>query len=171
MLMETSQMGKRSSIEISIHWATQSAIASKGSRPIKCYRVKDLRTSNPGVSRSHLSGHAKQHRSHGPISTHRFSMHRNLPFVVQSNFRAELKFKMDSRHPDPDKDLLWCPGTGLYRAAQMVVAGHLFPWKSGQDIMDVTFGRPEDSASELLKLRTVFCGQRESKRDSKPDTS
>ena len=50
----------------------------------------------------------------------------------QSDFRAELKLKKDNRHPDPDKYLLWCPIKGLYWAAQMVVAGHLFPWKSGQ---------------------------------------
>ncbi len=70
---------------------------------------------------------------------------------LQSDFKADLKFRMSSSHPDPDKDLLWCPITGMYWAAQMVVAGHLFPWKSGQDTMDVIFGRPGDGASELFK--------------------
>ena len=67
----------------------------------------------------------------------------------QSGFRADLKLKMDSKHPDPDKDVVWCPVTGLYWAAEMIVAGHLFPWKSGQDTMDAIFGRPGDGASEL----------------------
>lgn len=67
----------------------------------------------------------------------------------QSGFRAELKLKMNSKHPDPDKDMVWCPITGLYWAAEMIVAGHLFPWKSGQDTMDAIFGRPGDGASEL----------------------
>ena len=51
---------------------------------------------------------------------------------------------MDSDHPDPDKQVLWCPITGLYWPTQMIVAGHLFPWKSGQDTMDAIFERLDD---------------------------
>ena len=70
---------------------------------------------------------------------------------LQSNFVAELKTKMDSQHPDPRSEYIWCPVTGKYWHKDITTAGHLFPSKCGEAIMQAIFGRPEDGRSELFQ--------------------
>ncbi|KAI4173616.1 MAG: hypothetical protein LQ343_002791 [Gyalolechia ehrenbergii] len=69
--------------------------------------------------------------------------------VLQSAFRAELIERQKSIHPDPDKELLWCPVTSEYWVSSATVAGHLFPWKAGPEAMESIFD--EQDTSELFK--------------------
>ena len=70
---------------------------------------------------------------------------------LQSNFVAELMTKLDSRHPDPRSDEVWCPVTGKYWDKGSTTAGHIFPSKCGETTMEAIFGRPEDGRSELFR--------------------
>ena len=73
---------------------------------------------------------------------------------------------MDSK-PKPDKHY-----GALYWPTQMIVARHLFPWKSGQDTMGAIFGRPDDDASEPFRAENdILYSQVKSKRDLKPTFS
>ena len=51
---------------------------------------------------------------------------------LQPNFVAELITKLDSRHPDPRSDEVWCPVTGKYWDKGLTTAGHIFPSKCGE---------------------------------------
>ena len=70
---------------------------------------------------------------------------------LQSNFVAELMTKLDSRHPDPRSDDVWCPATGRYWHKGSTTAGHLFPSKCGEATMEAIFGRPQGGQSELFR--------------------
>ena len=67
----------------------------------------------------------------------------------QSDFRQDLRLKMGSDHPDPLRELFWCPVTRDYW--DKVTAGHFFPWKSGEATMEAIFGRSESGESEMFK--------------------
>ncbi|KAM0798580.1 hypothetical protein BDR22DRAFT_858948 [Usnea florida] len=70
---------------------------------------------------------------------------------LQSNFVAELMTKLDSRHPDPRSEEVWCPATGGYWHKGSTTAGHLFPSKCGEATMEAIFRRPEGGQSELFR--------------------
>ena len=68
---------------------------------------------------------------------------------VQSNFRAAVIYAQDSSNPNTEHpNEICCPVTHLYFHEEHTVAGHLFAWQHGQDVMDEVFGR--SSESELL---------------------
>ena len=69
---------------------------------------------------------------------------------LQSAFRSELIVKMGANTPER-KDQLWCPVRNQYCDEEVVVAGHLFPWKCGEATMEAIFGRPDSGHSELFK--------------------
>ena len=83
---------------------------------------------------------------------------------LQSDFRADLKLEMGSEHPNPDMEVLWCPITSCYWSETGITAGHLFPWKCGQDNMDAIFGRPDDKGSELFKVEMGILWSTESEK-------
>ncbi|KAL9026567.1 MAG: hypothetical protein Q9196_004785 [Gyalolechia fulgens] len=68
---------------------------------------------------------------------------------LQSAFRADLIQRQNSSHPDPDKELLWCPIVSDFRESTASPAGHLFSWKAGPEAMNAIFG--EQDTSELFK--------------------
>lgn len=70
---------------------------------------------------------------------------------LQSAFRSELILKTGSEHPNSDYDMLWCPVLRNYFPKTYVTAGHLFPWKCGEDTMQSIFGRSDSGHSELFK--------------------
>ena len=69
----------------------------------------------------------------------------------QSEFVAEVKTKMNSRHPDPRSTAIWCPVTGSYWSHYAATTGHIFPSKCGEATMEAIFGRPKDGQSELFR--------------------
>ena len=70
---------------------------------------------------------------------------------LQSAFRSELILKMGIERPISDRDELWCPILRDLVPKSSVVAGHLFPWKCGEDTMQSIFGRSDGGHSELFK--------------------
>ena len=68
----------------------------------------------------------------------------------QSAFRSELILKMGATNPK-DKSELWCPVRNVYCDHEVLVAGHLFPWRCGEVAMEAIFGRPDSGHSELFK--------------------
>lgn len=58
---------------------------------------------------------------------------------AQSKFRADLLEISESRHPDREKNLFWCPITGSYRDELSMVAAHLFSYRHGQDTIWMPF--------------------------------
>ena len=69
---------------------------------------------------------------------------------LQSAFRSELIVKMGATNPNR-KSELWCPVRNIYCDEEVVVAGHLFPWKFGEATMEAIFGRSDSGHSELFK--------------------
>lgn len=67
----------------------------------------------------------------------------------QSKFRQALIDSYQARQPGTG--YLWCPIMRAYIDSDMVVAGHLFPWKHGQVNMDAIFG--EQAEPELFSAR------------------
>ena len=78
----------------------------------------------------------------------------------QKQFRAELIEVMNAKFPDAKSAeyLFWCPVTGAW--CSKVEAGHLFPSKSGDELMkaifgeaeqDMWIGKPEKGKSELFR--------------------
>ncbi|KAL8941446.1 MAG: hypothetical protein Q9211_001824 [Gyalolechia sp. 1 TL-2023] len=81
----------------------------------------------------------------------------------QQQFKEDLTVRYESRHPDPDKTLLWCPITSMYWAQSSMVAAHLFPSKCGDTYMDAIFGvaRDDQGNSELFKPENGLLWSRE----------
>ena len=70
---------------------------------------------------------------------------------LQSNFKADLKKKMGSNHTNPYiRDVLWCPVMKTYLDRDSMIAGHLFPWKCGEDSMKAIFGGSDSGQSEMF---------------------
>ena len=69
---------------------------------------------------------------------------------LQSAFTLELILKTGSKHPTSDNQL-WCPIHRNYLPRPIVIAGHLFPWKCGEDTMQSIFGHSDSGHSELFK--------------------
>ena len=68
----------------------------------------------------------------------------------QLAFRADLGSKMGSDHPDPMRDLSWCPVTCTWWPTDCMRAGHLFSWRCGEESMEVIFGPSDSGQSELF---------------------
>jgi hypothetical protein len=61
----------------------------------------------------------------------------------QSQFRQNLIKSSNARHPNPKSSALWCPISGQYHMPELIVAGHIFAYHHGQDILDAIFGLQE----------------------------
>jgi hypothetical protein len=62
---------------------------------------------------------------------------------IQSQFRTELIDQYGARQPDPlnkGRNTIRCPVMGQYCTAIEMKASHLFPFRFGQETMDVIFG-------------------------------
>ena len=83
----------------------------------------------------------------------------------QSAFRSELILKMGSEHPESVPrsviEALWCPIHREYWPKSAVTAGHLFPWRCGEETMEAIFGRSDSGHSELFKAENGILWSRE----------
>jgi HNH endonuclease len=59
---------------------------------------------------------------------------------VQNAFRAQCIKEYSSRHPDPNKEFLWCPIIKSWAEQDYTTATHPFAYMHGQDVMDSVFG-------------------------------
>ncbi|KAL8721191.1 MAG: hypothetical protein Q9225_002077 [Loekoesia sp. 1 TL-2023] len=82
---------------------------------------------------------------------------------LQSQFRADLIERMESRSPNPKSTALWCPVSGTYWPESSIRAGHLFPSRCGENYMDAIFGsaRDENGVSELFKAENGMLWSKE----------
>ena len=74
--------------------------------------------------------------------------------TLQSRLRADLIEKMHSRVRENSRTL-WCPISGMEWHEGSTRAGHLFPHKCGENLMDAIFGkiRDQNGNSELFKAQ------------------
>ena len=83
---------------------------------------------------------------------------------LQSAFREDLRSKMDSDHPAPKRPYSWCPVTGDYWPRVYMVAGHLFPWKCGENTMEAIFGSSDSGQSELFQAENGILWSQDAER-------
>lgn len=61
----------------------------------------------------------------------------------QSKLRQDALQLYNSQHPEPDRDLLWCPILSEWRFSVECNAGHIYPYASSADVMVDIFGVDE----------------------------